>query len=41
VPPSKYGDGTVGRWVLAAEWRRTWNAFVRLQFKIVADKREC
>jgi hypothetical protein len=41
VPPSKYGSGTVGQWVLAAEWRRASHAFIRLRFKIVTDKREC
>jgi hypothetical protein len=40
-PPSKYGNGTIGNWVLAAEWPKAAHAFVRLYFKIVANKSEC
>jgi hypothetical protein len=41
VPPSKYGNGTIGNWVLAAEWPKAAHAFVRVYFKIVAHKSEC
>ena len=41
VPPSKYGNGTIGNWVLGAEWPKAAHAFVRLYFKIVANKSQC
>jgi hypothetical protein len=41
VTPSKYGSGTVGNWVLAAEWPKAAHPFVRLYFRIVTNKGEC
>lgn len=37
VVPSRYGPGTVGTWVFAAEWPQAAHAFVRTTFKIVPD----
>jgi hypothetical protein len=41
ISPSKYGNGTVGTWVLAAEWPREAHAFIRLSFRIVARETQC
>jgi hypothetical protein len=41
VVPSQYSEATLGTWVLAAQWPRAAHAFVRLYFKIVANKSEC
>ncbi len=41
VPPSKYGNGTTGKWILAAEWPKAAHAFVRVSFNIVAHMSDC
>ena len=41
VTPSKYGDGEIGKWVLAAEWPRAAHPFVRVYFTIVAHASDC
>jgi hypothetical protein len=41
VTPSEYGDGEIGKWVLAAAWPRAAHPFVRVYFNIVANVRDC
>lgn len=41
VSPGRYGQGTVGKWVLSAEWPRAAHPFVRVYFKIVGRASDC